>query len=182
MFSRGAKERDAIEKKGHHFSHPHPLKPIAYQQTLNLTSPCAACKLKPSGMIYTCTVCKDYFLHKQCFEMPRKIDHLCHEKPLTLLPKTGYAKGYFVCDGCGQTGDGFSYNCDPCGYDLHMLCALMPLFATHESHVHKLDLTFESPEPTKSFACGICGNPGSRQLWLYRCKLCEFNAHLNCAR
>ncbi|XP_012849609.1 PREDICTED: 41 kDa spicule matrix protein-like [Erythranthe guttata] len=133
-------------------------------------------------MLYTCTVCKDYFLHKQCFEMPKKIDHLCHKKHgLTLLPKPAYKQDYFVCNACGESGVGFSYNCGRCDVDLHITCALLPLFVKHKSHAHKLDLTFESPYPSKSFTCAICDAPGSRH-WLYRCKLCEFNAHLTCAR
>ncbi|KAL9175651.1 hypothetical protein ABFS82_02G125000 [Erythranthe guttata] len=163
-----------------HFSHPHPLKPIPYQQTLNLTSPCPACKLKPSaGILYTCTVCKDYFLHKKCSDMPQKIDHFCHKKPLTLLPKPASTNGRFVCNACGKSGDGFSYN--GIDVDLHMLCALMPLSVAHESHVHMLSLIFESSYPFKSYSCGICNAPGSTRHWLYRCKLCEFNAHLDCA-
>ncbi|KAG8391323.1 hypothetical protein BUALT_Bualt01G0175900 [Buddleja alternifolia] len=171
-----------------HFSHPHPLNLINYQQTLTLTPTpppssccCSACKLNPSGMIYSCTTC-NFFLHKNCFEMPRKITHPFHkDHSLTLLPKPDYSDGLFKCDGCGETGDGFSYNCKPCGLDLHILCAVMPLSVTYVSHAHKLDLTFEPPYGTNDFCCDICKRNGSNN-WLYRCSLCGFDAHLNCAR
>ncbi|KAI3444940.1 hypothetical protein Pfo_001605 [Paulownia fortunei] len=164
-----------------HFSHPHPLKLITYQQTLNLASSCSGCNLKPSGMIYSCTTC-NYFLHKKCFEMPKKITHPFHkEHAFTLLTEPAYAEGLYNCDACGEMGKGFSYHCKPCGIDLHILCAAMPLSLTHVCHMHKLDLTFESPYATKDFCCDICKSPGSDH-WLYRCNSCGFDAHLNCAR
>ncbi|PIN25182.1 hypothetical protein CDL12_02080 [Handroanthus impetiginosus] len=164
-----------------HFSHEHPLKLITYHQTLNLSSLCSGCKLKPSGTIYSCTVC-DYFLHKKCFEMPKKISHpFLKDHSFTLLPEPAYNEGLFNCDACGETGTGFSYHCKPCSIDLHILCAAMPLSVTHGGHVHKLELTFESPYDTKDFCCDICKSLGSNH-WLYRCNLCGFDAHLNCAR
>ncbi|KAL0464373.1 UNVERIFIED_CONTAM: hypothetical protein Slati_0324900 [Sesamum latifolium] len=110
-----------------HFSHPHPLKLVNYQQTLNSAASCPGCSLKPSGMIYSCTTCR-FFLHKKCFEMPKKITHPFHkEHAFTLLTEPAYAEGLFNCDACGETGNGFSYHCKPCGIDLHILCAAMPL-------------------------------------------------------
>ncbi|EYU27120.1 hypothetical protein MIMGU_mgv1a020005mg, partial [Erythranthe guttata] len=165
-----------------HFSHPHPLKLIVYKQTLNLTSPCSACKIEPSGMIYCCIMCEDHFLHQRCFDMPKKMTHPCHEKhSLTLISKpSNRNEHFFVCDACSERGKGgFSYHCKPCRIDLHLLCAVMPLSVTHDSHVHKLHLTFES-YPEKKFSCNICMNTGSRQ-WVYRCKSCGFDAHLKCA-
>ncbi|KAK6140560.1 hypothetical protein DH2020_025704 [Rehmannia glutinosa] len=165
-----------------HFSHPHPLKLIPYhhhQHTVNLA--CSGCNLKPSGTIYSCTTC-NYFLHKKCFEMPKKITHPFHkEHSFTLLPEPAYAEGLFNCDACGERGKGFSYHCKPCGMDLHILCAAMPLTLTSICHTHVLNLTFDSPYVTKNFCCDICKSPGSNH-WLYRCNLCGFDAHLNCAR
>ncbi|KAK4414405.1 hypothetical protein Salat_2853500 [Sesamum alatum] len=166
-----------------HFSHSHPLKLINYQQqTLNAaSSSCSGCKLKPSGMIYSCTTC-DFFLHKKCFDMPKKITHPSHkDHAFTLLPEPAYAEGLFNCDACGETGSGFSYHCKPCGIDLHVLCAAMPMSVTHVWHTHALALTFGSPYSDKAFVCDICKSPGSDH-WLYRCSSCGFDAHLNCAR
>ncbi|EYU27122.1 hypothetical protein MIMGU_mgv1a017892mg [Erythranthe guttata] len=169
------------EFKQSHFSHPHPLKLVDHQQTLNLiTSPCSACKLEPSGTIYSCTICKDFFLHKKCFEMPTKLIHPFHKKhALTLTSKPTYGEMLFRCDACQQRGDGFSYHCKPCGFDLHVLCATLPFSITHESHaIHKLELI--TCELSKSkFNCSICMKLGLRQ-WLYRCKSCGFDAHLKC--
>ncbi|KAL9175669.1 hypothetical protein ABFS82_02G126400 [Erythranthe guttata] len=161
-----------------HFSHPHPLKLIVYNQTLNILFPCAGCKLKPYGVLYSCLDC-DYFLHQSCFEMRKKITHPLHKKhDLTLMINPAYR---LVCDACGETGKGFSYHCKPCSFDLHILCAMLPLSVTHESHkMHKLNLTSESSYPVNKFSCDICLSVGSRQ-WLYRCKSCGFDAHLKCA-
>ncbi|KAK4411008.1 hypothetical protein Sango_0173800 [Sesamum angolense] len=164
-----------------HFSHPHPLKLINHQPTLNSAASCPGCNLKPSGMIYSCTTCH-FFLRKKCFEMPKKITHPFHkEHAFTLLTEPAYAEGLFNCDACGETGNGFSYHCKPCGIDLHILCAAMPLSLTHACHAHVLALTFGSPYGDKAFVCDICKGPGSDH-WLYRCSLCGFDAHLNCAR
>ncbi|XP_012849624.1 PREDICTED: uncharacterized protein LOC105969416, partial [Erythranthe guttata] len=168
-----------------HFSHRHPLKLIAYDpETLNLTtSPCSACKLQPSpsGMLYSCTICQDYFLHQSCFEMPVKLTHPFHKHALALVTKPAYGDARFKCDACGERGNGFSYHCKKCSFDLHMLCAMLPLSVTHDSHVkHNLELSSESPYLDNKFSCDICMSIGSCQ-WLYRCKSCGFDAHLKCA-
>ncbi|KAJ9174404.1 hypothetical protein P3X46_013051 [Hevea brasiliensis] len=56
----------------------------------------------------------------------------------------------------------------------------MPLIVAHQCHHHQLNLTFFIPYLNKCFSCDICHNLGSKQ-WLYRCNLCEFDAHLDCA-
>ncbi|KAL6569759.1 hypothetical protein OROMI_014273 [Orobanche minor] len=111
--------------------------------------------------------------------MPMKITHPFHkEHVFTLLPNPAYPEGLFNCDACGQTGKGFSYHCKPCGVDLHILCAVMPLALTCIHHPHELKLTFGD----KSFSCDICKIQVASRHWLYRCNPCGFDAHLNCAR
>ncbi|XP_051147081.1 uncharacterized protein LOC127262444 [Andrographis paniculata] len=167
-----------------HFSHPHPLKLISSpnSQTL-ISSVCAGCKKNSSGPIYICTICTTFFLHKNCFDMPKKITHPFHKAhPFFLLPDPAYAEGIFSCDACREPGSGFSYHCKPCGIDLHILCAAMPLSVSHACHVHELHLAFENPYGGKAYSCDICKNEGSSNTWLYRCNSCEFDAHLNCTR
>ncbi|XP_012849628.1 PREDICTED: uncharacterized protein LOC105969421 [Erythranthe guttata] len=113
--------------------------------------------------------------------LPEKITHPFDEKHvLTLLSEPAYGEGRFQCDACSERGKGYSYHCQPCGIDLHVHCAMLPLSVTHGSHVHKLNLTFESPYPEKKFSCDICTSIGSCQ-WLYTCKSCGFDAHVKCA-
>ncbi|KAG6395063.1 hypothetical protein SASPL_145654 [Salvia splendens] len=164
-----------------HFSHPHPLTLISHADG-GATNPscCSGCKLKPSGMIYSCTICS-FFLHQKCFQMPYAITHPFHkDHPLTLLAESAYAGGEFSCDACAQRGSGFSYHCKPCGLDLHILCAAAPLSLATPRHAHKLGLAFAAPYDTKSFMCDVCRFHGGDH-WLYRCIACGFDAHLKCA-
>ncbi|EYU27107.1 hypothetical protein ABFS82_02G125100 [Erythranthe guttata] len=117
--------------------------------------------------------------------MAKKIIHPFHRQhPLALLPMpAAYSKARFRCEACGKTGKGFSYNCKLCRISLHVFCAQLPLSVTHISHTkHSLDLTFESPYRNNKFSCDICRCLGNSRDWLYRCKSCEFDAHVNCAR
>ncbi|EYU27131.1 hypothetical protein MIMGU_mgv1a025308mg [Erythranthe guttata] len=159
-----------------HFGHTHPLIHITtdhqHKITRNISSysSCSGCNLNIFGTnFYACTECK-FFLHKKCFDMPKKIEHPFHkDHALSLVPGPAYSTGNFNCDACFEKGKGFSYNCDPCGIDLNILCAIMPLCVTNATcHPHKLDLTFGSPFLTKRFSCNVCKKLGGDH-WLYRC-------------
>ncbi|TXG50956.1 hypothetical protein EZV62_023480 [Acer yangbiense] len=162
-----------------HLSHPHLLH-LTNPQTLTLATPCSGCELQSSGWMYTCTPC-NFTLHVACTQMPQLINHPSHPyHPLNLLPTPPYPGGLFNCDGCGCHGRGFSYHCNQCDFDVHILCASKPLSLMHHLHAHKLELTFDPPYQTKGFSCDICRKLGSNH-WLYRCNFCEFDAHLDCA-
>lgn len=164
-----------------HLSHPqHPLE-LTTHQNFAPSQVCSGCKIQAIGSVYTCKSC-DFFLHLECSQMPQQINHpFDKEHTFTLLPKPIYPEGNFQCDACGETGDGFSYHCETCGTDLHILCAVLPRCVTHWSHHHQLELQFSSPYPDKSFCCDICKNIGANQ-WLYRCNTCGFDAHMNCTK
>ncbi|KAM7479602.1 hypothetical protein LguiA_027815 [Lonicera macranthoides] len=166
----------------HHFSHPHLLELTnsPSPQPLN-PPPCSACKLPQSGYMYTCTPC-NFTLHLSCTQFPHLITHPSHPlHPLSLLPTPTYPGGIFNCDACNRRGNGFSYHCPTCDFDLHVLCASKPLSISHHYHPdHPLDLTFRPPYETKGFSCDICSKIGSKQ-WLYRCVSCEFDVHMDCA-
>ncbi|CAA6655826.1 unnamed protein product [Spirodela intermedia] len=149
-----------------HVSHTHPLE--------------LSCVQRSGGWNYACKGC-GFFLHISCAKMPRLIDHPSHPShALVLLPAPAYPEGSFNCDACGRSGKGFSYHCAHCHVDLHALCAAMPLFVAHQAHHHTLTLGFSPPYECRGFSCDICGHIGSDH-WLYRCALCEFDAHLSCA-
>ncbi|KAL3537290.1 hypothetical protein ACH5RR_000656 [Cinchona calisaya] len=164
-----------------HFSHPHPLQLSNNQSQQAFTiSSCSGCKLEASGMVYSCTIC-NYFLHQKCSQMPQQITHPFDQNnhALSLLPNPAYPEGIFSCDACKQQGNGFSYHCQVCGIDLHILCASMPMVLTHQAHHHQLYLTFSPPYPNQTFSCDICRMNGYNN-WLYRCSICEFDVHLTC--
>ncbi|XP_031263929.1 uncharacterized protein LOC116122164 [Pistacia vera] len=161
-----------------HFSHHHQLQ---LTQTLTPTTPfCSGCNRQSSGWMYTCRPC-NFSLHLSCSQMPQLINHPSHPlHPLSLLPKPLYPGGVFKCDACGHQGHGFSYHCNNCDFDLHILCASKPLYVTHHAHACRLSLSFSPPYQAKGFSCDICRKFGANH-WLYHCGNCEFDAHLDCA-
>lgn len=180
-----------------HFTHPHPLE-LNFNdhtaQTNNISTSnvnpiiaaymlCASCKLTANSsddFIYSCNPC-NFHLHLSCTKFPQLITHPSHAShPLTLLPVSTYPGGVFNCDACNRRGNGFSYHCHLCDFDLHAVCASKPLSVGHHLHDHPLMLTFKNPYETKGFSCDICLKIGAKQ-WLYRCGVCEFDAHLHCA-
>ncbi|KAI3814766.1 hypothetical protein L1987_14410 [Smallanthus sonchifolius] len=133
---------------------------------------CVCCNLpiSSSDHIYACPPSK----------FPELITHPSHRQhPLSLYPTSIYPGGFFRCDACAQRGTRFSYHCQFCDFDLHVLCASKPLSINHP---HPLVLTFSSPYGEKSgFSCDVCRTVGSADQWLYRCVCCEFDVHLHCA-
>ncbi|WOG93598.1 hypothetical protein DCAR_0312884 [Daucus carota subsp. sativus] len=176
-----------------HFTHPHPLVlnsndqftlPDMSSSNVNpVRTTCAGCKLPANSsddLIYSCNRC-NYHLHLFCTKFPQLITHPSHTShPLVLLPVSTYPEGLFNCDACLRRGEGFSYHCNTCDFDLHVVCAAKPLTVVHQLHEHPLMLTFKNPYETKGFACDVCSKIGSKH-WLYRCGVCEFDAHLHCA-
>ncbi|XP_019191884.1 PREDICTED: uncharacterized protein LOC109186382 [Ipomoea nil] len=179
-----------------HFSHPHPLELTTHHTKQGLITPssssssssslsCSACKLQllSGSPFYACKTC-NFSLHADCFKLHREITHPFHKPHVfTLLPKAPYPFGLFTCDACGGESDGFSYHCIPCGLDLHVQCAVLPLSVTHHSHHHPLQIIFPSPHSqTQVFSCDICKSLGQGKFWKYRCHSCDFDAHLNCTK
>lgn len=161
-----------------HFSHPHELELCTQLQDL---SPCSGCRLPPLGQMYICNPC-NFTLHLSCAKFPQLITHPSHPNhPLNLLPTSKYPGGRFNCDACNHRGDGFSYHCGNCEFDLHVICATRPFKITHQLHQCLLELTFKNPYTgAKGFSCDVCRKIGTKQ-WLYRCPACEFDVHLDCS-
>ncbi|XP_062159040.1 probable nucleoredoxin 1 [Alnus glutinosa] len=51
---------------------------------------------------------------------PEKLKHSLHEEHELVLSR----RRSYTCDGCEEQGDGWSYYCDECDFDLHPKCAL----------------------------------------------------------
>ncbi|XP_073042234.1 protein VACUOLELESS GAMETOPHYTES-like [Primulina eburnea] len=163
-----------------HFSHPHDLHPLPSNYPQNLAGLCSACKLPSSGMMYTCPPC-NFILHQSCAQLPKLITHPAHGGcNLSLITKSSYPGGLFSCDACSRFGDGWSYHCSHCSYDLHVRCSIKPLKIRHRAHPCDLNLTFQTPYAnSKGFSCDICRLIGEKQ-WLYRCDSCQFDVHMDC--
>ncbi|XP_049376245.1 uncharacterized protein LOC125841208 [Solanum stenotomum] len=168
-----------------HFSHPHLLKLIVNPSE---TLTCNACE-QPNitTTFYGCNTCQ-YFLHENCLNAPRFLDHSSHPSHhLTLLPTPTYSNRSYTCKACGSAGNGCSFSCACCEFDVHMHCALLPqtvvLSILIDKHQHELELCFGSPYEDKDtlFACDICNIIMDSDESLYYCADCDFGSHLHCA-
>ncbi|KAG8391326.1 hypothetical protein BUALT_Bualt01G0176200 [Buddleja alternifolia] len=107
-----------------HFSHNHGL--IFHQMPQGSEIHCSGCKYPGLKNAYVCWQCK-YFLHEQCFRATRSLKHSSHPlHPLTLAPFPTYSSGSFFCNTCSLEGNGFSYSCSECEFDIHVHCAQSP--------------------------------------------------------
>ncbi|CAI9279454.1 unnamed protein product [Lactuca saligna] len=104
-----------------HFSHAHNL--VIHQAHEAAKMSCTGCNSLVMGTIYVCWPC-NFMLHEQCFRATRSLIHPSHPShPLTLVPYPTYPSNSFYCDTCKLTGNGLSYSCSDCEFDLHVLCA-----------------------------------------------------------
>ncbi|KAG8391325.1 hypothetical protein BUALT_Bualt01G0176100 [Buddleja alternifolia] len=104
-----------------HFSHKHDL--ISHQMSQSSKIHCSGCKSPGLENAYVCWKCND-FLHEQCFHAARSLKHPSHPlHPLTLAPFPTYFPGSFFYKYCNSDGNGFSYSCSECEFDIHVHCA-----------------------------------------------------------
>ncbi|XP_015872479.3 protein VACUOLELESS GAMETOPHYTES-like [Ziziphus jujuba] len=158
-----------------HFSHPHPLCPFEVEEEQGLT--CSGCELNLSGSAYKCntrsSTC-DFYLHKSCFELQRKIQHASHpQHPLILLSSPPSRWGFFFCNACDGSGSSFTYHCKACDFDLHVHCSSLPDNVTRHDHQHPLGLVFSFPkveDEEEDKYCGVCKTGFKEEFWAYRCK------------
>ncbi|XP_018625001.2 protein VACUOLELESS GAMETOPHYTES-like [Nicotiana tomentosiformis] len=179
----GRQNQNTDESK-QHFSHPHVLKPVNPAEVETLT--CNACE-KPSNSnkpFYGCNSCQ-YFLHENCSNAPRFLNHSSHPShPLTLLPIPTYSSRSYTCNACGSAGNiGSCFSCACCEFDIHLQCASCPSSLLVDKHPHQLGLLFGSPYQDKNteYVCDICNVIMNRESWLYYCAGCDFASHLQCA-
>ncbi|KAG8371842.1 hypothetical protein BUALT_Bualt12G0005100 [Buddleja alternifolia] len=160
-----------------HFSHEHPLQYV--QSSPNENSLCSGCKITitPFKLFYRCKIC-EFSLHKVCSTMPKRVMHPSDPTHRLMLLATSSLNRSNKCEACGGVISGFYYSCIKCNINCHMLCVAMPLsvkIPSSHPHILKLEL-----KPPYDFQCDLCDRP-SYTGWLYRCRLCEFDAHISCA-
>ncbi|KAK4738338.1 hypothetical protein R3W88_002035 [Solanum pinnatisectum] len=153
-----------------HFSHPHVLK-LVNPTVRTLT--CNACEQQNNSNkpFYGCNSCQ-YFLHENCLNAPRFLDHSSHPShPLTLLPIPTYLTRSFLCNACGSSGNEFSFSCARCQFDIHVQCASCPCSLLIDKHPHQLELIFGSRYQDKDikYICDICDAVMNKDNWLYYC-------------
>ncbi|KAI3471527.1 hypothetical protein Pfo_028177 [Paulownia fortunei] len=131
----------------------------------------------PNKFFYQCKVCQ-FSLHKVCYSMPKRVMHPADPNHHLTLSASSFTNQSTECEACGRCIAGFYYNCTKCSLYYHMLCVAMPLsvkIPSSHPHILKLEL-----KPPYDFQCDLCDRP-SYSGWLYRCRLCEFDAHISCA-
>ncbi|KAG5627336.1 hypothetical protein H5410_012554 [Solanum commersonii] len=155
------KSTNATSQGKQHFSHPHILKPIVNPPE---TLTCNACEQpnnnKPN--FHGCNSCQ-YFLHDNCFNAPRFLNHSSHPShPLTLHQIPSYFESFLYLQG------------------LWLCC---PSSILVNNHPHQLELHFGSPYEDKNikYNCDMCKVIMNKDDWLYYCAGCDFGSHLRCA-
>ncbi|EYU27147.1 hypothetical protein MIMGU_mgv1a023839mg, partial [Erythranthe guttata] len=165
-----------------HFSHKHILTRLQLDEVEEITCNACECDVEEE-QFYGCTDCK-YFLHEECAEAPRSIEHRSHPShPLTLHAAATYSNQSFICDACGYVGYGFCYSCAHCSFDLHLFCSTLPhTIPKEEEHPHEIQLVCEQEKLLTSDMISICSfcDAMNTECWIYYCETCNFGFHLNC--
>ncbi|GFP93137.1 hypothetical protein PHJA_001458000 [Phtheirospermum japonicum] len=135
-----------------HFSHTHGL---VFHHTGSEVH-CSGCKSSATGNVYACWKC-NYFLHEQCFRATRSLNHPAHPThPLTLVPYPTYPSSSIICHSCHLVGNGFSYCCSECEFDVHVHCAHLVTgtptgsshltsLVVHDTHGHSFNNQVQNP-------------------------------------
>ncbi|OMO71032.1 C1-like protein [Corchorus olitorius] len=112
----------------------------------------------------------------------KTIQHSTHVHPLTQFN----SDREFLCNGCRTLGDGKSYRCQFCNFNLHERCATCPLELSCFMHEHRLKLVSKSEalnlmDQVMKKLCDLCGDPVEGLF--YECnQLCGFNVHPLCTQ
>lgn len=86
---------------------------------------CKACGKPGSGFAFNCGICHQSY-HSLCSVLPLSTSHHSHPHVLNLEFSPPYdSVKAFRCDICRRLGyDHWLYRCGPCGFDVHLDCAL----------------------------------------------------------
>ncbi|KAK2976139.1 hypothetical protein RJ640_010674 [Escallonia rubra] len=150
----------------HHISHGHPL--ILCDVSDNIGSMetdvlvCHACTQAITGSFYACSSQCSFLLHRICAELPHEVQCAIHpEHPLVLHPKAPNSFTFFRCQACRTISNGFSYRCDPCDFQVDLMCAYLPHTVSHEAHNHPLQI--RGPDPLPCNGCSLNKSPEIRK-------------------
>ncbi|CAE6035553.1 unnamed protein product [Arabidopsis arenosa] len=105
--------------------------------------------------------------------IPHTIQHFTHNHPLTQVNGIGT----YTCDGCKFYGEGRTYRCSDCDYDLHEYCATCPSILLNSCHGPDHELSLFNGHMTER-SCYVC--LVSIQGMFYKCRQCSFESHPLC--
>jgi hypothetical protein len=109
----------------------------------------------------------------------------CRLHPATALEfhnEPPYANRDFICDLCFRLGEGPTYHCKTCKYDLHPACCTLQPTLRSFAHAHALTLMPKSYHARSRKKCDGCRHPLADGEWSYRCEDCSFDVHARCAK
>ncbi|MBA0635967.1 hypothetical protein Godav_000147 [Gossypium davidsonii] len=149
-----------------HLSHPHNL---IFSNDVKDGKYCDGCVLFILTSFYHCAQC-DFFLHKSCAELPRKMYDWRHrhQRPLTLKLHADFfcSLCVFLFNNC------FSYDCNVCEDRDCVRCIQFSDTPTCQGHEHRLFI-YDKYE-------GQCNGCGNNLEYAYACKECNFALEYNC--
>lgn len=94
-----------------------------------------------------------------------------------------YEHPEFICDLCFKIGEGPTYHCKTCKYDLHpVCCTLQPTLRSCLHPEHPLTLMPKNHHASSRKKCDGCRNALADGEWSYRCESCNFDVHALCAK
>ncbi|CAL5406894.1 unnamed protein product [Camellia sinensis] len=147
---------------------------------------CSACELPFIGTTptYACTEC-DFYIHKFCAEIPRKIEHPLHPahslrlqttKPIHMSSKRVWR---FNCNVCKRTSQGFAFVSQEWDFYVDLHCMFLnPTIDNQTAHEHPLTVLHE--QSTDSLhVCLKCSKKFSGPPILY-CVTCNDYFHIQC--
>ena len=173
-----------------HFLHGHPLSLISNINADEYHN--CACHVCGKGtctddpVTYACgcakaDYCKNFYLHKSCFELPQQIFHPFHQIPNhpLILRRSSYRR----CNACTKdTAFGFAYECQKCNFFLHIECSTAEMAAavTYEGHDHLLQFK-EILNLGNKLHCNAC-NKSAYDSYAFSCLDldCGFDLHHTC--
>ncbi|XVF84205.1 hypothetical protein PTKIN_Ptkin17bG0006800 [Pterospermum kingtungense] len=169
--SNNGEDRVAIVIK--HAFHDHNLI-LSFSGEMDDDTNCDGCMRPISPPFYSCDNC-NFFLHKNCAELPGKKRHPFHKHLLTL---TNFNNYHSTCLACYRFHHGFSYKClkESCLFHIDIRCSLLSDILKHPSHEHTLFLV----QNYRGKCSGCLGE--SYGFLAYRCtKRCDFTLDIRCA-
>ncbi|KAK9913185.1 hypothetical protein M0R45_037009 [Rubus argutus] len=178
-----------------HFSHKHLL--FLGEISKERDYGCAMCGDRVFGLNYRCSHPSpwtvhgcDFFLHKSCAELPRKIGpHPLHRRHPLVLKNTGKLKRRPICSACKNgCRDNYIYSCSECGFGLDVKCASKWISRSLQHFSHEHPLMFKQIDDKEKeeytgppLVCDGCQDPVFGPSYTCPSRKCCFNLHKSCA-
>ncbi|KAL0553468.1 hypothetical protein IC582_007363 [Cucumis melo] len=155
-----------------HFIHHHSLNLYSPEEELGQDRVCDGCMKRLSDPSYGCEEC-DFFVHKECLELPRKKRNFLHQHSLHLISIPNFV---FQCQACLKYFNGFAYHCKTCLSTFDTRCTSIKIPFKHPAHQHPLSLD----RTNEDHKCEGCGE-GVKHKVAFRCVDCNFHLDAGCA-